>query len=87
MPRLLYIGWQYEIVRQLTLEKAKSCAFPPATIHDMGVICKRFEKNMPHLFQPLEKSRSLCQNKENRCGGFSAGCWLDKTNWQIRRNP
>ena len=87
MPRLLYIGWQYEIVRQLTLEKAKSCAFPSATIHDMGVICKRFEKNMPHLFQPLEKSRSLCQNKENRCGGFSAGCWLDKTNWQIWRNP
>ena len=87
MPRLLYIGWQYEIVRQLTLEKAKSCAFSSATIHDMGVICKRFEKNMPHLFQPLEKSRSLCQNKENRCGGFSAGCWLDKTNWQIWRNP
>ena len=70
MPRLLYIGWQYEIVRQLTLEKAKSCAFPSATIHDMGVICKRFEKNMPHLFQPLEKSRSLCQNKKTAAAAF-----------------
>jgi len=70
MPRLLYIGWQYEIVRQLTLEKAKSCAFPSATIHDMGVICKRFEKNMPHLFQPLEKSRSLCQNKKTAVAAF-----------------
>ena len=70
MPRLLYIGWQYEIVRQLTLEKAKSCAFPPATIHDMGVICKRFEKNMPHLFQSLEKSRSLCQNKKTAAAAF-----------------
>ena len=52
------------------LEKAKSCAFPSATIHDMGVICKRFEKNMPHLFQPLEKSRSLCQNKKTAAAAF-----------------
>lgn len=50
MLRLLYIGWQYEIG-----EKAKYRTFPSATIHDMGEICKQFEKNMPHLFQPLEK--------------------------------
>ena len=80
MPRLLYIGWQYEIVRQLTLEKAKSCAFPSATIHDMGVICKRFEKNIPHLSHPLEKSRKLCQNKENRPGGVLTARRLDATN-------
>lgn len=80
MPRLLYIGWQYEIVRQLTLEKAKSCAFPSATIHDMGVICKRFEKNIPHLSHPLEKSRKLCQNKENRPGGVLTAQRLDATN-------
>ena len=78
--RLLYIGWQYEIVRQLTLEKAKSCAFPSATIHDMGVICKRFEKNIPHLSHPLEKSRKLCQNKENRPGGVLTAQRLDATN-------
>ncbi len=78
--RLLYIGWQYEIVRQLTLEKAKSCAFPSATIHDMGVICKRFEKNIPHLSHPLEKSRKLCQNKENRPGGVLTAQRLDITN-------
>ena len=80
MPRLLYIGWQYEIVRQLTLEKAKSCAFPSATIHDMGVICKRFEKNIPHLSHPLEKSRKLCQNKENRPGGVLTAQRLDAAN-------
>lgn len=73
--RLLYIGWQYQIV-----EKAKSCAFPYATIHDMGVICKRFEKNIPHLSHPLEKSRKLCQNKENRPGGVLTARRLDVTN-------
>lgn len=73
--RLLYIGWQYQIV-----EKAKSCAFPYATIHDMGVICKRFEKNIPHLSHPLEKSRKLCQNKENRPGGVLTAQQLDATN-------
>ncbi len=73
--RLLYIGWQYQIV-----EKAKSCAFPSATIHDMGVICKRFEKNIPHLSHPLEKSRKLCQNKENRPSGVLTAQRLDTTN-------
>lgn len=73
--RLLYIGWQYQIV-----EKTKSCAFPYATIHDMGVICKRFEKNIPHLSHPLEKSRKLCQNKENRPGGVLTAQQLDATN-------
>ena len=62
------------------LEKAKSCAFPSATIHDMGVICKRFEKNIPHLSHPLEKSRKLCQNKENRPGGVLTAQRLDETN-------
>ena len=62
------------------LEKAKSCAFPSATIHDMGVICKRFEKNIPHLSHPLEKSRKLCQNKENRPGGVLTARRLDATN-------
>ena len=62
------------------LEKAKSCAFPSATIHDMGVICKRFEKNIPHLSHPLEKSRKLCQNKENRPGGVLTAQRLDATN-------
>jgi hypothetical protein len=62
------------------LEKAKSCAFPSATIHDMGVICKRFEKNIPHLSHPLEKSRKLCQNKENRPGGVLTAQQLDATN-------
>lgn len=78
--RLLYIGWQYEIERQSTPEKAKSCAFPCATIHDMAVICKRFEKNIPHLSHPLEKSRKLCQNKENRPGGVLTARRLDATN-------
>jgi hypothetical protein len=62
------------------LEKAKSCAFPSATIHDMGVICKRFEKNIPHLSHPLEKSRKLCQNKENRPGGVLTAQRLDAAN-------
>ena len=75
MLRLLYIGWQYQIV-----EKAKSCAFPSATIHDMGVICKRFEKKIPHLSHPLEKSRKLCQNKENRPGGVLTAQRLDAAN-------
>ena len=79
--RLLYIGWQYVI-----WGKAKYCAFPSDTIHDMGVICKQFEKNMPHLFQPLEKSRNLCQNKENRPGGVLTARRLDATNHPIRRN-
>ena len=77
--RLLYIGWQYQIVR-----KSKILCFSVCYYTRYGR-CKRFEKNIPHLSHPLEKSRKLCQNKENRCGGFSAGCWLDKTNWQIRR--
>ena len=75
MLRLLYIGWQYEIG-----EKAKYRTFSSATIHDMGVICKRFEKNIPHLSHPLEKSRKLCQNKENRCGGVLTAQRLDITN-------
>ena len=43
-------------------------------------ICKRFEKNIPHLSHPLEKSRKLCQNKENRPGGVLTAQRLDTTN-------
>ena len=65
MLRLLYIGWQYEIG-----EKAKYRTFPSATIHDMGEICKRFEKNVPQPRQTLAKRRKMCKNKENRPAVF-----------------
>ena len=58
---------------QFSSEKAKSCAFPSDTIHDIDAFCKRFQKNLRVICETHKKHPLSCGQGMSRA---ARGAWL-----------